>query len=71
MPDAAVAAAATVVTHVPQLPSGMAWVHALRVPSIMTTDKAREQLGWTPRHDARETLRQTVKCARANGLIAA
>ena len=71
VPGAAVAAAATLVTHVPQLPSGMAWVHALRVPSVMTTDKAREQLGWTPRHDARETLAQTVRCARANGLIAA
>ncbi|HEX8102440.1 MAG TPA: NAD-dependent epimerase/dehydratase family protein [Solirubrobacteraceae bacterium] len=71
VPDAAVAVAAAAVTHVPQLPSGMAWVHALRVPSIMTTAKAREQLGWTPRHDAHETLAQTVRCAREKGLVAA
>ena len=70
VPDVAVAAAAQVVSHVPQLPNGMAWVHALRVPSVMRTERAREELAWEPRFDARETLRQTVRCARANGVIA-
>ncbi|WP_205695596.1 NAD-dependent epimerase/dehydratase family protein [Conexibacter sp. SYSU D00693] len=69
VPDLAVDAASQVIRRLRFLPTGLAWVHALRVPSIMETAKARQQLGWTPRHDAHETLRQTVACAREQGVV--
>ena len=69
IPQAAVTGAAELVGRLSFLPPGLAWVHALRVASIMKTDRARDRLGWTPRHDGQETLRQTVECARANGLV--
>ena len=31
----------------------------------MDTSKARKQLGWRPRHDAHETLLETVEAQRA------
>ncbi|HYF26430.1 MAG TPA: NAD-dependent epimerase/dehydratase family protein [Baekduia sp.] len=69
VPDLAVDAASQVVNRLPFLPPGLSWLHALRVPSIMVTDKARDQLGWVPRHDAADTLRQTVECARREGVV--
>ena len=35
----------------------------------MDSGKARRQLRWRPRYDARETLRQTVAGAREQGLL--
>jgi nucleoside-diphosphate-sugar epimerase len=35
----------------------------------MDTTKAREQLGWTPEHDARETLASMVASARGAEVI--
>jgi len=69
VPDLAVDAAAEVVRRATFLPPGTAWVHALRVPSVMETRNAREQLGWEPQHDAAATLRATVECARAEGVV--
>jgi nucleoside-diphosphate-sugar epimerase len=37
----------------------------------MDTTKAREKLGWEPQYDARETLRETVDGARAEGILRA
>jgi len=45
------------------------WATALTTPVIMDTSKAREQLGWTPRFDAAETLIQTAVSARETGLL--
>jgi nucleoside-diphosphate-sugar epimerase len=36
------------------------WVEAAAHPAIMDTTKARRELGWTPRHTAREALRDTL-----------
>jgi nucleoside-diphosphate-sugar epimerase len=45
------------------------WATALTTPVLMDTTKAREQLGWTPRFDAAETLMQTAVSARETGLL--
>lgn len=45
------------------------WATALTTPVIMDTAKARDQLGWTPRFDASETLMQTAVSARETGLL--
>jgi UDP-glucose 4-epimerase len=45
------------------------WATALTTPVIMDTAKAREQLDWSPRFDATETLMQTAVAARETGLL--
>ncbi|HEU5143415.1 MAG TPA: NAD-dependent epimerase/dehydratase family protein [Solirubrobacterales bacterium] len=65
VPRPAVGAGAEVVSRLPILPDEAAWIEALRRPVLMDTARARERLGWEPRHDARETLRETVAAARA------
>jgi UDP-glucose 4-epimerase len=45
------------------------WATALRTPVLMDTAKARAELGWAPRHDAAQTLRETALSARARGLL--
>jgi UDP-glucose 4-epimerase len=45
------------------------WATALTTPVIMDTAKAREELGWSPRFDASETLMQTAVAARETGLL--
>ena len=41
----------------------------MRKPVLMDTGKARRELRWRPRHDARATLRETVDGARAAGVV--
>ncbi len=60
VPGVAVSGAAEVISRVPLMPSALEWVHAVRVPSLMSTDRARELLDWSPRYDAYQTLWATV-----------
>jgi nucleoside-diphosphate-sugar epimerase len=53
----------------PLAPAKAQWVNAFRVPVLMDTTRAREQLGWTPRYGAHDVLEQTVAAARAEGLL--
>jgi len=64
IPGAAVTTAAELVARTPFLPDEAAWVEAFRRPVLMDVTRARTELGWRPRHDARETLRQTVAAWR-------
>ena len=45
------------------------WATALTTPVIMSSGKARRELGWKPRFDAGETLTQTAIAARETGLL--
>jgi UDP-glucose 4-epimerase len=45
------------------------WAIAAETPVLMDTEKARRHLAWQPRHDAQETLAETVAGARAAGLL--
>jgi UDP-glucose 4-epimerase len=69
LPRPALDLAAAVVPRVPLMPARASWIHALRTPALMSTAKARRQLGWRPKHNSRKTLRETVSHARASGLL--
>ncbi len=60
IPGAPVRAAARAVSKLPFLPSGAQWVEALSHPAVMDTTRARTGLGWSPRHSARDSLRETL-----------
>jgi nucleoside-diphosphate-sugar epimerase len=49
-------AAARALSRVPLLPHSAQWVEALSHPAIMDTTRAKQQLGWQPRHTARDAL---------------
>jgi nucleoside-diphosphate-sugar epimerase len=66
VPDLAVDATAEIVSRIPFLPAEATWVNAGRVPVVMSTEKARKQLRWKPKHDTRSTLQQTVESSRAD-----
>ena len=51
------------------LPSKARWIDAVSGPMLMDTSKAKRELAWRPKHDARTTLRETVASARERGLI--
>jgi UDP-glucose 4-epimerase len=65
VPSRAVDATAAAVARLPFLPPEAAWVEALRRPVLMDAARARRDLGWQPRFDAAETLRQTVAAWRS------
>jgi nucleoside-diphosphate-sugar epimerase len=69
VPHVAVDLTAEVISRIPFVPAELSWINALRVPVLMDTTKARENLGWLPEHDTRETLELTVEGARAEGII--
>jgi UDP-glucose 4-epimerase len=69
VPRAGVAVGASVVGLLPLMPPQASWLNALRVPVVMDTARAREQLGWEPLHDTRAVLADTARSAREAGLI--
>ena len=66
VPELAVDATAEILARLPFVPDEARWIEALRAPVIMSTAKARRELRWRPRHDARSTLQETVEAARAD-----
>jgi UDP-glucose 4-epimerase len=69
VPELAIDATAGLVAHLPFVPAEAQWVEALREAVLMDTSKARRELRWRPRHDARETLRTMVQSARSEQLL--
>jgi UDP-glucose 4-epimerase len=69
LPDAAVGLGASLAGRLSFLSPQLEWAAALRIPVLMDTAKAREELGWEPRFDAAETLIQTAVSAREAGLL--
>jgi UDP-glucose 4-epimerase len=69
IPDAAVDLTAELVKRLPAMPSQAAWIQTARIPVVMDTSRARAVLGWEPRYDASETLRETVAGAKEAGLV--
>ena len=65
VPGAAVEAIAEVASRLPLTPESVAWLHSVRKPVLMKTDRARKQLGWRPKHTARATLKEMVEARRA------
>jgi UDP-glucose 4-epimerase len=69
VPELAVDAVAELVGRIGFLPAQAQWISAFREPVIMSTAKARRELGWRPKHDALSTLRETIAAARLDPLI--
>jgi UDP-glucose 4-epimerase len=65
IPRAAVTATAELVARTPALPEVASWIEAARRPVLMRTDRATADLGWSPEHTAKQTLRATVDAFRA------
>ncbi len=64
VPDLAVDATAEAVSRLP-LPAPTSWIHSVRKPVLMKTDRATKQLGWKPEHTGRATLKALVAAKRA------
>jgi UDP-glucose 4-epimerase len=69
VPEAAVGAAAELIARLPFVPAEAQWIESIRTPVLMDTHKARAELGWRPRHDAKSTLVEMVEAARGGRLI--
>jgi UDP-glucose 4-epimerase len=69
VPRVAVAAVGEAVSRAPLMPAEAGWVDALRKPVLMDTTKARRELRWRARRDAKETLQETVSAAREAGIV--
>jgi UDP-glucose 4-epimerase len=69
VPKLAVDATAQIATRLPLVPESVAWLHSVRKPVLMKTDRARRLLKWRPRHTSRRTLEGMVKAHR-EGLFA-
>jgi nucleoside-diphosphate-sugar epimerase len=69
VPELAVDAVAEMIGRLGFLPAQAQWIAAFREPVIMSTEKARRELRWRPRHDALQTLRDTITAARLDSLI--
>jgi nucleoside-diphosphate-sugar epimerase len=69
MPKVGVAVAAEAVDRLPFMPAQASWINAMRVPVVMDTSRAREELGWKPLHDTRAVLADTAREARERDLI--
>jgi nucleoside-diphosphate-sugar epimerase len=65
VPELAVDAVAEIVGRLGFLPAEAQWVSAFRAPVIMSTVKARRELRWRPRHNAIQTLRETIAATQA------
>ena len=65
IPDAAVEATTGIMSRIPSLPEAFAWVHTIRKPVLMKTERAKKQLGWKPEFTAKQTLRQLVEAYRS------
>jgi nucleoside-diphosphate-sugar epimerase len=66
IPDLAVDATAEVVSRLP-LPAATSWIHSVRKPVLMKTERAQKELGWKPKHTGRGTLKELVEANRADG----
>ena len=58
-------ATADIVTRVPLLPDSVAWIHSVKKPVLMKTERARRELGWRPKHTAKAVLGETIDAERA------
>jgi UDP-glucose 4-epimerase len=69
IPKLAVEATAEIATRLPLVPDSVAWLHSVRKPVLMKTERARKLLRWRPQHTARRTLEAMVNRYR-EGLFA-
>ena len=61
----AVQAMTEVATRMPLMPDSVAWLHSIRKEVLMKTERAKRQLRWKPKHNSRQTLKDTVAAHRS------
>ena len=64
IPRGAIDVTANVAGRIPPLAVEAGWLEALRVPMLMDCTRARQQLGWRPAYDGRQTLHELVAAHR-------
>src|SRR5215213_11467153 len=64
IPKLAAVATAEVATRLPFTPEAVGWLHSVRKPVLMKTDRARTLLRWKPRYTARRTLEDMCAAQR-------
>jgi len=69
IPELAMEATAEVVSRLP-LPAATSWVHSVRTPVLMKTERAKKELGWRPKHTSKATLNDLVRAHREAALTA-
>jgi UDP-glucose 4-epimerase len=65
VPRAGVKASANALTRLPLVPDSVAWLHTVRKPVLMKTNRAKQQLGWKPKYTAKATLKEMVQAQRS------
>jgi UDP-glucose 4-epimerase len=65
VPRAPLDAGAAVAARLPFVPDQLSWLHAVRTPVLMRTDRARKLLRWRPKHTSAATLTALVDAYRA------
>jgi UDP-glucose 4-epimerase len=64
IPKLAVEATAEIAGRLPMVPESVGWLHSVRKPVLMKTDRAKTQLKWRPQHTARRTMEAMVRAQR-------
>ena len=64
IPKLAVEVTADIAARLPLVPESVGWLHSVRKPVLMKTDRAKTQLKWRPQHTARRTLEAMVRAQR-------
>jgi UDP-glucose 4-epimerase len=65
VPRPLVDATAEIATRLPLMPEEVAWIHSVRKPVLMKTERAKQQLRWRPKHTAKATLKEMADAQRA------
>ena len=65
VPRMAVEATTGIVTRLPLMPASVDWLHSVRKPVLMKTDRARKELRWRPKHTAKATLQEMARAERS------
>jgi UDP-glucose 4-epimerase len=71
LPATAVATSADLIARIPNLPAIVAWIHSVRKPVLMKTERAKKELGWKPEHTSRGTLKELVTAFREEQRVGA
>ena len=64
IPKQAIDVTAYVVGRLPLLAVEAGWLEAMRVPMLMDCTRARQELGWQPAYDGRQTLHELIAARR-------
>jgi UDP-glucose 4-epimerase len=65
VPRPLVEATAEIASRLPLMPDQVAWIHSVKKPVLMKTDRAEKLLRWRPKHTAKATLSEMAAAQRA------